>query len=86
MVFDDAYQSVTLWFPVRIIIIKKVLRPLLLTNIPDLAEWDSQFCTQLAVLWLFLRPEENVSLKTKITNISVPFFFGICIHWFMGVT
>lgn len=57
--------------------------PCLLTNIPDPLLCDC-LCTQLVVLWLFMRPKE-VFHTTKITNLTVP-LSRTCLHWSLCVT
>ena len=57
--------------------------PCLLTNIPDPLLCDC-LCTQLVVLWLFMRPKE-VFHTTKITNLTVPLSIT-CLHWSLWVT
>lgn len=57
--------------------------PCPLTNIPDPLLCDC-LCTQLVVLWLFMRPKE-VFHTTNITNLTVPLSIT-CLHWSLCVT
>lgn len=57
--------------------------PCLLTNIPDPLLCDC-LCTQLVVLWLFMRPKE-VFHTTNITNLTVPLSTDSS-NWFLTIT
>lgn len=57
--------------------------PCLLTNIPDPLLCDC-LCTQLVVLWLFMRPKE-VFHTTNITNLTVPLSRACC-NWSLKIT